>query len=473
MTNISEFKKNAYELIDWIAGYYENIGDYPVKSRVKPKEIYNQLPAGPPLKSEEFDELMKDFRKIIMPGITHWQHPGFFAYFPANTSFPSILGEMLTAALGAQCMKWETSPAAAELEEAMMNWLKQMTGLPASFQGVIQDSASSSTLCAILSARENATNFQVNQNGYVNQKFRVYCSTEAHSSVEKAVKIAGIGSKNLVKLGTDDEFALLPEELDKAIQKDIKEGYLPLCVVAALGTTSSTAVDPLAKIAEITSKYNIWLHVDAAYAGNVLILPEYRWMIQGIEMADSIVFNPHKWMFTNFDCSAYFVKDHDKLVKTFQILPEYLKTGTDGLVNDYSDWGVQLGRRFRALKLWFVLRCFGVENLQQMLRNHISYANFFAGEVQKTGKFELMAPVKFALVCFRYVPDKSMSDDELNAINEKLLQQINSSGKIYLSHTRLKGKFTLRLQAGQTNVQLKHVEEALKLIMELAGGIAQ
>ncbi|MFO7655580.1 MAG: pyridoxal-dependent decarboxylase [Bacteroidales bacterium] len=469
MTDISEFRKNAYELVDWIAGYYENIEHYPVKSLVKPRDIYNKLPAGPPAKSEEFEDIMQDFRKIIMPGITHWQHPDFFAYFPANTSFPSILGEMLTASLGTQCMKWETSPAAAELEEAMMNWLKQMTGLPDSFQGVIQDSASSATLCAILSARENATNFRINQNGFTDQKFRVYCSTEAHSSVEKAVKIAGIGSINLVKLGVDDEFALLPEALDNAIQKDIKDGFTPLCVVAALGTTSSTAVDPLGKIAGITAKYNVWLHVDAAYAGNVLILPEYKWMIQGIENADSMVFNPHKWLFTNFDCSAYFVKDKDKLVKTFQMLPEYLKTKTDGLVNDYSEWGVQLGRRFRALKLWFVLRSFGVENLQQMIRNHISYARYFADEIQKKEKFEIMAPVKFALVCFRYVPKESMSNDELNVMNEKLLQQINSSGKIYLSHTKLNGKFTLRLQTGQTNVQLRHVEEALKLIEEMAG----
>lgn len=466
MTDISTFRKNASQIIDWIEQYYQHIEEYPVKSVVKPREIFNQLPAEPPEHGEDFRTLLEDFKHIIIPGMTHWQHPHFFAYFPANSSIPSILAEMITASLGAQCMKWETSPAATELEEMMMNWLKQMTGLPQDFHGVIQDTASTATLCAILSARENVSGQQINTEGFTGQQYRVYCSEEAHSSVEKAVKIAGIGSKNLIRIKTDKEFALIPEELEKAIDSDLQRNLQPLCVVAALGTTGSTAVDPLEQMAEITSKFNIWLHIDAAYAGSALILPEYRWMIKGIENADSFVFNPHKWLFTNFDCSAYFVKSKEKLVRTFQLVPEYLKTRTDGEVNDYSDWGIQLGRRFRALKLWFVLRSFGIKGLQEKLRTHISLALHFADEIVKSGHFTLMAPVKFGLVCFRYSPEKSPETEELNKLNEHLLHAINDSGKIYLTHTKLNGEYTLRIQTNQTNVTLRNVNEALELIQD-------
>ncbi|MBN2214655.1 MAG: aspartate aminotransferase family protein [Bacteroidales bacterium] len=471
MTGISTFRKHASDVINWIIDYYKNIKAYPVKSVVKPREIFNQLPAKPPEHGEKFDTLLEDLNKIIIPGMTHWQHPDFFAYFPANTSFPSILGEMITAALGAQCMKWETSPAAAELEEMMMNWLKQMTGLPQAFHGVIQDTASTATLCAILTARESLSDFKINSEGYSGQQFRVYCSEEAHSSVEKAVKIAGIGSRNLIKIKTDAVFALIPEELEKAIKRDVESGLTPLCVVAALGTTGSTAVDPLEQISKITKKFGIWLHIDAAYAGSALILPEYRWMIKGIENADSFVFNPHKWLFINFDCSAYFVQSKEKLVHTFRLVPEYLKTSTDGEVNDYSDWGIQLGRRFRALKLWFVLRSFGIIGLQEKLRTHISLARFFADEITKTGSFKLMAPVNFGLVCFRYVPEGSMGKKELDELNERLLHEINDSGKIYLSHTRLNGEYTLRIQTNQTSVTHENVMEAIKLIEDAASGI--
>ncbi len=305
MENIEEFKKYAHEIVDWIAEYYENIENYPVKSKVQPGEIYNQLPDEAPEKGENMQDILTDFDKIILPGITHWQSPGFHAYFPANTSFPSILGEMLTSALAAQCMKWDTSPAAAELEEKVMNWLKKMLGLPAFFQGVIQDTASTSTLTAILSAREKFSNFRINREGIKQEEnFRVYCSTQAHSSVEKAVKIAGIGSDNLVKVDTDEAFRMDMGKLQKAILNDIDAGKKPLCVVIALGTTSSTAIDSLQGAAAVCSEFNIWLHVDAAYAGSALLLPEFRWMIDGIEKADSFVFNPHKWLFTSFDCSA-------------------------------------------------------------------------------------------------------------------------------------------------------------------------
>jgi aromatic-L-amino-acid decarboxylase len=471
MNDIISFKKHASEVIDWISEYYKHIETYPVKSVVKPRDIFNQLPANPPEQGEHFQSLLEDIKKIILPGITHWQNPGFFAYFPANTSFPSILGEMITAALGAQCMKWETSPAAAELEEMMMNWLKQITGLPLSFYGVIQDTASTATLCAILTARESLSDFKINSEGFSGQKFRIYCSEEAHSSVEKAVKIAGIGSKNLVRIKTDEAFAMIPEELEKAVLNDIQSGFRPLCVVGSLGTTGSTAIDPMEKISEITGKFSIWLHIDAAYAGSALILPEYRWMIKSIENVDSFVFNPHKWLFTNFDCSAYFVKSKEKLVQTFRLVPEYLKTRTDGEVNDYSDWGIQLGRRFRALKLWFVLRSFGVNGLQEKLRSHISLARYFADEITRSGNFRLMAPVNFGLVCFRYIHAESPGKEELDRLNERLLQEINDSGRIYLSHTRLNGEYTLRLQTCQTNVNFKHVQEALKLIQDTVSRI--
>ncbi|MBL4650573.1 MAG: aminotransferase class V-fold PLP-dependent enzyme, partial [Aureispira sp.] len=311
--NNKEFRKYAHQMVDWMADYFENIEEYPVKAQVQPKEIYNQLPEQAPLKGEEMSVIFKDFQDIILPGITHWQHPKFFAYFPANTSFPSILGEMLTATLGAQCMIWDTSPAAAELEERVMNWLRDLMGIPSSFEGVIQDTASTATLTAILSARERVTNFESNQNGIAQNNFRVYCSTETHSSVEKAVKIAGLGKNNLVKIPVDEQLRMQPAALEKAIQEDFKNGYRPMCIVAAIGTTGTTAIDPLKEIANISQKFDIWLHVDAAYAGSALILPEFQWMIEGIEQIDSFVFNPHKWLLTNFDCSVYFIKDKESL----------------------------------------------------------------------------------------------------------------------------------------------------------------
>jgi aromatic-L-amino-acid/L-tryptophan decarboxylase len=459
------FRRYAHEFVDWMADYLEQVEKLPVKAQVEPGDIYRLIPEKAPIKGESMAEIFIDFMKIILPGMSHWQSPNFFAYFPANSSYPSVLAEMLTATLGAQCMKWETSPAAAELEEKMMNWLKKMTGLPKHFQGVIQDSASTATLVAILSARERHSEFQVNEKGLKwFDSFRVYCSTETHSSIEKAVKIAGIGSQNLVKVGVDDQFRLDPRLLKLAIESDLKVGNKPVCVVATLGTTGATAIDPLDEIAGICSRYGIWLHVDAAFAGSALILPEFRWMIKGVENADSFVFNPHKWLFTNFDCSAYFVKDKYTLIRTLQVVPEYLRTQDMGKVNDYCDWGVPLGRRFRALKLWFVLRNFGTEALQEKLRFHIRLARDLAEKIEQDDEFELMAPVTFSLVCFRYKPKSIADEKELNKINELLLKKINNSGQIYLSHTKLNGKFVLRMVIGQTNVEQMHVDQAWKLV---------
>lgn len=463
-----EFRKNAHDLVEWMADYMENVESYPVKSQVKPKDVFNRIPDSPPDSPESFGLLMKDLNEIILPGITHWQSPNFFAYFPANSSPPSVLAEMITATLGAQCMNWETSPAAAELEEKMMTWLRKMIGLPDYFEGVIQDSASTATLAAILSAREKVTNYAINSDGARESGIlRIYCSGQTHSSVEKAVKISGIGKSNLVKIDVDENFSMIPDLLDKAIESDKKKGFIPVCVVATIGTTGPASIDPLRAIGEICSKYGIWLHVDAAMAGTALILPEFRWMSDGIEYADSFMFNPHKWMFTNFDCTAYFIKDAGTLIRTFEILPEYLKTRTRGQVNDYRDWGIPLGRRFRALKLWSVIRSFGTRGLQEKVRNHIRYAAELKDMILKEPEFELLAPVTINVVCFRYKP-LGYDEKGLNSLNEKLNHLLNDSGKIFLSHTVLKGKYTLRMVTGQTNLTFNHVLNAWELIKNTA-----
>jgi aromatic-L-amino-acid/L-tryptophan decarboxylase len=463
-----EFRKHAHELVEWMAGYMENVENLPVKSSVKPGDVFDKIPDKPPIHSESFDSLMRDFDEIIIPGITHWQNPNFFAYFPANTSPASILAEMLIATLGAQCMIWETSPAAAELEEKMMIWLRDLIGLPQGFEGVIQDSASTATLAAILTAREKATSFSGNFEGLKKSgDLRVYCSGQTHSSVEKAVKISGIGSKNLIKISVREDFSMDPLKLKEAIRLDKNSGLVPCCVIATLGTTGTTSIDPLRAIGEICNENNIWLHVDAAMAGTALILPEFQWMLDGREYIDSFVFNPHKWMFTNFDCTAYFIKDADALIKTFEILPEYLKTRTRGEVNDYRDWGVPLGRRFRALKLWSVIRTYGVEGLRDKVRTHINIAAELAGMISKEIDFEILAPVVISVVCFRYIPAR-FTEDQINALNEKLNHRLNDSGKLYLSHTVLNGKYTLRMVTAQTNVTIEHVEKAWILIKDTA-----
>jgi aromatic-L-amino-acid/L-tryptophan decarboxylase len=463
-----EFRIHAHSLVEWMAMYLENVGNYHVKPDVKPGDIFNQIPDAPPDEAEPFSNFIHDLDEIIMPGITHWQSPNFFAYFPANSSPPSILAEMVTATLGAQCMNWETSPAAAELEEKMMTWLRDLTGLPKEMEGVIQDSASTATLAAIITAREKATNFAINDDGASSAGvLRVYCSGQAHSSVDKAVKICGIGKRNLVKIAVKNDFSMDPEALDRAIEEDKAKGYIPCCVVATIGTTGTTAVDPLRAIGEICSKNGIWLHVDAAMAGTALILPEFQWMIDGKEYIDSFLFNPHKWMFTNFDCTAFFIRDAEQLIKTFGILPEYLKTRTRGIVNDYRDWGIPLGRRFRALKLWSVIRMYGTEGLRQKIRSHIEFAAKLRQMILAEPDFEILAPVVINVVCFRYAP-RGVDETSLNRINEELNHRLNDSGKIYLSHTTVNGKYTLRMVTGQTNVTFRHVENAWKQIMETA-----
>lgn len=468
-----EFRKQAHVLADRMADYFEEVSKYPVKSQVKPGEILSVLPLSAPQTGESFENIMSDFERIIMPGVTHWQSPSFFAFFPANSSYPSVLAEMLTAALGQQGMIWETSPAATELEQRVMEWLRDMCGLPGFWTGVIQDTASASTLTALLSAREKSSSFRINNEGFApSDRLRVYCSSETHSSIEKAVKIAGFGKNNLVKVAVDENFAMIPALLEMAVKSDLQNGFTPCAVVASIGTTGSTAADPIAEIGKICEHYKIWLHVDAAFAGTAFLLPEMRHFAAGLEYADSYVFNPHKWMFTNFDASAYFVRDPELLIQTFEILPEYLKTRTRGQVNDYRDWGVALGRRFRALKLWFVIRSFGIEGLSEKIRQHIAFAGWLKEKIIEHPDFEPMAPVNFSLVCFRLKPDGLTDKDDIDKLNSSLLQKLNESGKLYLTHTRLNGAFVLRIVTAQTYTTREHVEKAWDIILQTSTEIS-
>ncbi len=469
-----EFRRSAHQLVDWMADYFEHVGELPVTPDLHPGDVIRKLPSSAPDQGETFEAIWEDFRRLILPGMTHWNHPGWFAYFPGNNSPASVLGEMLTATLGAQCMSWATSPAATELEQVTLEWLRRMLGLPQEFVGVIQDTASTATLVALLSARERATEHQAGSRGLTTGSARltVYGSTEAHSSVEKGVKLSGMGLEQFRRIPVDAEYAMRPELLDQAIRNDRASGCRPACVVATVGTTSSTAIDPLPAIAAICRRYGVWLHVDAAYAGPAAMVPELRPLFSGIEHADSLVFNPHKWMLVNFDCSAYYVRDRDALLRTFQITPEYLRTAQDSQVANFRDWGIQLGRRFRALKLWFVIRNYGVNGLRELIRKHVSLARELAGWIEKTPNFELMAPVRFGLVCFRYRRSDSIAEDkQIDELNRLLLARINATRRVYLTHTTLGGRYVLRLVIGQRLTEREHVEEAWRLINEAAADI--
>lgn len=462
-----EFRTEGKKVIDWIADYYENIEKFPVLSQVKPGEIKASLPQNPPLKGESLEDMMRDIDDKIMPGITHWQSPNFFAFFPSNTSFPAILGDLISSGLGVQGMIWATSPAATELETRVLDWLAEMLGMPEKFKststggGVIQDTASTSALTAIIAARERATNFEANKKG-VRQNLVAYISTQTHSSLEKAIKMAGIGNDNLRLIDIDENFSMRTELLEEQIQKDKKAGFIPFFICAALGTTSSNAIDPIRKIGEISRREKCWLHVDAAMSGTAMLCPEFRHFQDGIELADSYCFNPHKWMFTNFDCDVFFVGNREELINTFSILPEYLRNQAteSGQVFDYRDWHVQLGRRFRSLKLWFVIRHYGVEGLQYHIRKHIEMAQKFANWVRESEDFEIFVEPPFNLVCFRH----KSSDD----FNMKLMNRVNETGKIYITHTKLNGQVVLRMSIGQTNTELKHVKHAWELILQKA-----
>jgi len=457
-----EFRRHAHQLADWMADYFRDVGRFPVTPAVEPGDIRRQIAEAAPDQGEPFERIFQEFRDLVLPGMTHWNHPGWFAYFPANNSPPSVLAEMLTATLGAQCMSWATSPAATELEQAMMEWLRRMVGLPSEFVGVIQDTASTATLVALLSARERAAGAGLT----------VYTSTEAHSSVDKGAKLAGYGLEQLRKVAVDEQYAMRPEALEQAIVSDLEAGLTPACVVATVGTTSSTANDPLPAIAEICRRHGIWLHVDAAYAGAAAIVPELRHFFDGVEHADSFVFNPHKWLLVNFDCSAYFVRDREALLQTFRVTPEYLRTAQDPDVVNFRDWGIQLGRRFRALKLWFVIRSYGVDGLRAMIRRHVELAQELAGWVQADPNFELMAPVPFGLVCLRHCPEGLADDTELDELNQKLLARVNATRRVHLTHTRLGGRYVIRVAVGQWQTERANVAEAWRLINEAAANLS-
>lgn len=453
-----------------MADYLETLGTQRVVADVKPGDIRAALPQHPPEHAEPFERIFDDFKETIVPGMTHWQHPGWFAYFPANSSPPSILGEMLTATLAAQCMSWQTSPAATELEQVVMEWVRQTLGLPETFAGVIQDTASTATLVALLCARERATAHGFGEQGpHDAPQLRVYASDQAHSSIPKGVKLAGYGLENLRLIESDPSFSMRADALDTAIREDLKRGRRPACVVATVGTTSSGAIDPVSDIASLCRQHGLWLHVDAAWAGSAAICPEYRGLLAGVDQADSFLFNPHKWLLTNFDCTAYFVKDLDTALRTFTTSPEYLRTAVDEKVVNYRDWQIQLGRRFRALKLWFVLRSYGVDGLRDMIRRHVGLAHEFAQWLQSEPGFEMLAPPSLALVCFRYRPNTMDPDGEdVNKLNERLLAKVNASGEVHLTHTKLRGRYAIRMCVGQLYTERRHVQKAWELLIGAA-----
>ena len=463
--SINEFKENGYKVIDWIADYYENIESYPVLSMIKPGELRKSLPKNPPKDGENFNNILNDMDDKIIPGVTHWQSPNFFAYFPCNATGPAILGDLLSSGLGIQGMLWASSPACTELESHVLDWLVDMLHLPEKFKsdsfggGVIQDTASSATLCALIAAREKISNGKINESGF-DDSIRIYTSMEAHSSIEKAVKIAGIGSKNIRLIEVDQDFAMNPIKLREAINTDIKNGKTPAFVCATIGTTSSTAIDPLNEIGKICDEFGVWLHVDAAMAGSASICPEYQFIHNGIEYADSYCFNPHKFLLTNFDCSCLYVSDRKALIKSLTINPEYLKTeaSQSDTVFDYRDWQVPLGRRFRALKLWSVIRYYGINGIQSHIRGHIESAKLLSELIIKDNRFEIMAPTVLNLVCFRY--------RESDQFNKLLLNELNKSGELYLVHTKLNNKYTIRFSIGQTNTTKEHVLNAWKFILK-------
>jgi aromatic-L-amino-acid decarboxylase len=466
-----EFREHGHEVVEWLAAYMESVEDYPVLAQVKPGEIRSRLPDHAPEHGEPFEAVMEDLNEIVMPGVTHWQSPNFFAYFAANTSGPSILAELITAGLGIQGMLWTTGPVATELETHVLDWLAEMLGLPSRFMSssdggaVIQDSASSASLVALLTARERATGFMSNESGLA-PGLVAYASNQAHSSIEKAVRIAGLGSEYLRLIDVDESLAMRPEALKAAMADDQAAGLTPAFVVATVGTTSSTAMDPVRPIGEIARHHGAWFHVDAAWAGNAAICPEHRPLQDGLELADSYLVNPHKWMFTNFDCDAYYVADRDALIRTLSVLPEYLRNeaSTSGAVIDYRDWQIPLGRRFRALKLWFVIRHYGVEGLRHHIREHIRLGQELAARVEEHPDFELAAPTPLNLVCFRHVG----GDD----VSERIVEAVNAGGRAFLTHTKISGRYAIRFNVGQTQTEEHHVEKAWNLITQTAKELA-
>ena len=471
----SEFRRLGHELVDWIAEYREHIEELPVMSRAQPGDVAGKMPAAPPAQPEGLDGIVADLDAIVMPGITHWNHPGFFAYFPSNSDLSSVLADLVCSGLGVQGMSWQTSPAATEVEEVVMDWLRQMLDLPETFTGVIQDTASTSTFCALLCARERTSDFSQNRGGLQAEEspLVVYASDQAHSSITKGALLAGFGAEHLRLLGTDDDHALRLDLLEAAIDDDVAAGRRPCAVVAAVGTTATTALDPVAGIAELASRHDLWLHVDAALAGTAMICPEYRWMWRGVEAADSIVLNPHKWMGTGFDLSAYFMRDPQHLIRVMSTDPSYLRTAHDGVVRNLRDWGIPLGRRFRSLKLWFLLREYGVEALRERIRRDVDNAAWLAAQVDATPEWERLAPAPLQTVCVRHVPPHLAGDeDALMAHNLGVADRVNQAGRCYVTPSLLKGGQMIRISIGAQGTERGHVELVWSELRDAARGRA-
>ena len=467
----SELQTHGRELLAWIAKYLDHPERYPVVSRLAPGDVRHSLPSAPPARGESLETILRDFDDKIVPGITHWNHPAFFAYFSISSSVPGILAELLTAALDVNAMLWKTSPAATELEELVMDWLRQLLGLGAGWFGLINDTASISTMLALAAAREAKPELAIRSRGMAGRSdlpvLRVYCSEQAHSSVDKGALTLGFGLENVVKIPCDDAFRMIPAALEQAIAADLAAGFLPIACVATVGTTSTTSIDPVPAIAEICMRNRIWLHVDGSYGGLAAVSPNHRHVLDGVQHADSLVVNPHKWLFTPIDCSAFYTRRPDVLERAFSLVPEYLVTREQDDVVNLMNYGVQLGRRFRALKLWMVIRAFGAEGLASRLEQHCDLARGFAGWVEREPGWELCAPVPLSLVCFRYAPSGA-SDDECDRLNAAILQRVNDGGEAYLSHTKLRGRYVLRLAIGNIRTEERHLARAWELLREAA-----
>ncbi len=464
---VDEFRKYGHKFIEWIADYIENIEEYPVLSKTEPGEIKNSLPNQPPQGGENIDSILSDTDRKIMPGITHWNHPNFMAYFNSTSSGPGILAELLSAGFNANVMAWHTCPSATELEETMAEWYKKMLNLPQDFWGIIYDTASTSTMHAIAAAREQLSHLKIREKGMSGrnelQPLSIYSSEQAHLSIDKAAITLGFGLEAVRKIPVDSNYSMMPGELKEAIEKDKKNGWLPCCVVATVGTTSTTSVDDVDAVGTICRDDKIWLHVDAAYAGTAAILPEMRWIFKGIENADSLVVNPHKWMFTPFDYSFFFTRKPDILKRAFSLSAEYFDTSKDEVTN-YMNYGMQQGRRFRSLKLWFIIRYFGVEGIRNRIKEHLRLANDFAEWIDSHPNFEKMAPTHFSVVCFRAHPKNFDDKDKLNSLNKKLLEEINKSGKLFLSGTTLNGRTVIRIAISSIRTNEENVNNAKRLI---------
>jgi len=467
----AEFRRLGHELVDWIAEYREHIDDYPVMSRLQPGEVARALPAMPPVEPEGLDTVVDDLNNIVLPGITHWNHPGWFAYFPSNTDLSSVLADLVAAGLGAQGMSWQTSPAATEVEDVVMGWLREMLGLPDAFHGVIHDTASTATLCALLCARERTTGFSQNGSGLQAEEspLVVYASDQAHSSIPKAALLAGFGASNLRLIATDDDHSLRLDLLESAVRTDLAAGRRPCAMVASVGTTATTALDPVAGMATTAQEHGLWLHVDAAMVGSAMICPEHRWAWKGVEHADSLVLNPHKWLGTGFDLSAYYVRDPEHLIRVMSTNPSYLQTAQDGLVRNLRDWGIPLGRRFRALKLWFLLREHGVEGLRSRIRRDVANAGWLQRQIVAEPEWELLAPAPFQTVCTRHAPrDLEEDEDALRRHNLDLANSVNAAGRHFVTPALLKGRQMIRISIGAQATRREHVAALWRELREAA-----